>query len=126
MNFFLTFKFNKCYVHGLDIWDDKSTRYLIFCWSQLRKQFANQADTQKTTLWQRVSECLFECGFYFDAAACEVKWRLLKKAFMFNRHNTFRKHGNNNCNELQITWKHAIEMQMAINNIPYEISGKIK
>ncbi|XP_008186014.1 uncharacterized protein LOC100164223 isoform X1 [Acyrthosiphon pisum] len=100
-----------------NIWDDISIRYLIYCWSQLRDQFANCPDKNKKTLWEHVSERLVEHGFYFDAQTCDTKWRSLKKIYMYNKTRNSKKD-----NKHPITWNHYSEMDKAIKGIPYEIS----
>ncbi|XP_027846330.2 uncharacterized protein LOC114126555 isoform X3 [Aphis gossypii] len=101
-----------------NIWDDNSIRYLIYCWSQLRDQFANCPDKKKESLWQHVSGRLVDRGFYFDAQACDTKWRSLKKVYMYNKTRTCKKDGSKH----QFTWNHYSEMDKAIKGIPYEIS----
>ncbi|XP_015380189.1 PREDICTED: uncharacterized protein LOC107173948 [Diuraphis noxia] len=101
-----------------NIWDDISIRYLIYCWSQLRDQFTNCSDKNKKALWEHVSESLVEHGFYFDAQSCDVKWRSLKKIYMYNKTRNSKKDGNKH----PVTWNHYSEMDKAIKGIPFEIS----
>lgn len=105
----------------LDLWRNYAIRYLIYCWSKLREQFKNCPDKKKKTLWQLVSERMVEHGFYFDAEACEAKWRSLKKVYMYNKTRTTKKDGTKHI----IVWSHYYDMDRAIKGIPYEISGKI-
>lgn len=104
------------------MWRHNSIRYLIYCWSQLREQFATCPDKKKKSLWQHVSERMVEHSFYFDAKACETKWRGLKKVYMYNKTRSTKKDGTKHI----IVWTHFCDMDRAIKGIPYEISGKIK
>lgn len=87
----------------------------------MRDQFANCPDKNKKTLWQHVSERLVEHGFYFDAQACDTKWRSLKKVYMYNKTRNSKKDSNKH----PVTWNHYSEMDKAIKGIPFEISGEI-
>lgn len=87
----------------------------------MRDQFANCPDKKKESLWQHVSGSLVDHGFYFDAQACDTKWRSLKKVYMYNKTRNCKKDGSKH----QFTWNHYSEMDKAIKGIPYEISGKI-
>lgn len=104
-----------------DIWRHNSIRFLIFCWSQFREQFDNCPDKKKKNVWQLVSERMVESGFYFDAQACETKWRSLKKVYMYNKTRSTKKYGTKHT----IVWTHYNDMDKAIKGISYEISGKI-
>lgn len=104
----------------LETWNDHGIRYLIYCWSQLREQFANCPDKkQKTIIWQNVSERMVENGYYFDTLACETKWRDLKKSYMYYKSHITKKDGYKN----KKVWPFYCDMEKAINGIDYDISG---
>jgi len=113
----------KLFVCVADVWQNSNAiRYLIFCWSQLREEFAMCPDKNKKSLWQHVSELMAESGFYIDALKCQIKWRNLKKIYMYNKTRTINKDGTKHI----IVWEHYCDMDKAIKGIHYEISGKIK
>lgn len=85
----------------------------------MREQFANCPDKKKKELWQNVSERMVEYGYYFDALACETKWRSLKKVYMYYKTRYTKKDGFKPKN----VWPFYCHMEKAINDIPYEISG---
>lgn len=87
----------------------------------MRKEFAQCPDKKKKSLWQIVSDRMVERGFYIDALTCEIKWRNLKKIYMYNKTRTINKDGTKHI----IVWDHYYDMDKAIKGIPYEISGKI-
>lgn len=82
---FLISCFSKSYAHISGVWCDKSVHYLIHCRSQLNKQFKICPDLKKKSLWEHVSECMIEQGFYFDAETCETKWQDLKQMYMYHK-----------------------------------------
>lgn len=59
-------------------------------------------------------------GFYFDAVACENKWRGLKKVYTFNKTQSTK----NDQTKHIIVWSHYYDMDRAIKGIAYELSGK--
>lgn len=114
---------HKCFVRVADVWQNSNAiRYLIFCWSRSREEFAMCPDKKKKSLWQHVSDLMVECGFYIDAHKCQIKWRNLKKIYIYNKTRTNNKDGTKHI----IVWEHYCDMDKAIKGIPYEISGKVK
>lgn len=63
---------------------------------------------------------MVERGFYFDALACETKWRGLKKVYMYNKTRTTRKDGSKHV----VVWSHYSDMDKVIKGITYDASGK--
>lgn len=92
---------------------------MIYCWSQLRDQFANCPDKKKS-LWQLLSRRMVDRGYYFDALACENKWRGLKKVYMFNKNRFAKRDGTKH----MVAWSHYYDMDRAIKGIAYELSGE--
>jgi len=106
----------------IGIWRHNAIRYLIYCWSQLKEQFNSCPDKKKKTLWNLISERMVHRGFYFDALACEAKWRGLKKVYMYNKNRASKK----DCSKHIIVWSHYYDMDRAIKGISSKISGKRK
>lgn len=112
----------KLYLCISGVWHHNSIRFLIYCWSQLREQFSICPDKKKKALWEHVSKSMVERSYYFDAKACESKWRSLKKVYMYNKTRDPKKDGTKHI----IVWAHYCDMDRAIKGIPYDISGKTK